>query len=494
MTYIEKRKSPSTLKPPSSFEPIKLSFRDRKYGSEFNQWELKLLREFAYAKASSNPTVSGSVVYDRTLGSRRFLLIPAAHLSQDYVICECPEGISMPANLSYLRVQGKKAVFYDYWEIMVDKIDYEKINLPIKPDIDFNEFKDLLFLHWGGLFSPLKEILAFEFVSSPPLLDLGQAGGLSVTLYDGSGRDDDGASRNESRKLLNYFRSILPPDIALGKSGNLSLPELATDQPLSPFSWHFSCFNADKPLNQHLIQFLDHKRSKRFSEISVGLGSKRNGPMSIYDPPLTKVDQPILLPDSAEMLKMSFDPPLEVTKYIITMQMMFPSVGKNQVDFSDILQKASQRIVDFAEKYDMPQAVKRHGLFDPNYYGKPQSILRLGLATARSHEKQLVDTEWIMQAFDMYYMKNMESVIEAWPEVMTSKGVELVSLREFDRQVLKYITEKETRELGVGFSILSERFPNEIELRVSLQRLLDYKTGKIYEVKHDVFRSVPFAR
>ncbi len=491
MTFIEKHKM---VKTPSNFEPIKLSFRDRKFGSEFNHWELEILKQFSYAKSSANPAVSGTVVYDRTLGSKRFVLLPAAHLSQDYVICECPPGVPIPANLSEITVKGKKTAFYDYWEIMVDSISYEKFKVQVKPEIDFQEFQDLLFIRWGGLFSPLKEILAFEFVSAPPLFDLGQAGGLSVTVYDGTGPEDDGTHRNASRELLSYFKSVIPEDIAVGKSGHLAIPELATEQPLSPFSWRFSCFDADKPLNQHLVNFLDTKRSKRFSEISVGLGSKHNRPKSIYDPPLTKVDQPTLLPDSAEMLKMSFDPPLEITKYILTMQMMTPTVGKVQTDFNDTLEKVGQKIVNFAERYDMPEAVKRHGLFDPNYYGKPQSILRLGLATARSQEKKSVDNELVMKAFDDYFQKNIESIMEAWPEIMTSKGVELISLREFDRQVLKFITDKENSKFGVGLSILSERFPDEIELRLSLQRLLDDKVGKIYEVKRDVFRSVPFIR
>jgi hypothetical protein len=484
MTFIPKPMSNKSAKPKDSFEPIRPAFRERQYGSEFNQWELAILREFSSAKRSTNPTISGSVIFDGGLGKNHFLLIPAAHLSQDYAICECPPGIPVPANSSYVTIMGKKSVFHDHWEIMVDNISYEKPKISIKPEIDFKEFQDQLFLQWGGIESPLRELLAFEFVSSPPLLDLGQVGGLNLTLYDCT-------VTGKSKKLLNYFRAILPLDIVTGKSERLALPELHTDQLLSPFSWRFRNFDADKPLNQRLTTFLDRRRSKRYSEISIGLGSKNKQPKTIYDPPLTKVDQPTILPDSAEMVPMHFDPPLEVTKYVITMQMMFPTIGKTQADLNKTLDFASQKIVNLAEKYDLPQAVRRYGLFDPSYYGKPQSILRLALASARSQEKHTADNEWITKVFDEFYLKNMESTLETWEDIMTSKGVEMVSIEsEFDRQVLKLITEKESKETGVGFHILEDRFHDTIKLGSSLRTLLSM--GKIREVKLGVYRSVPF--
>lgn len=484
MTFIPKPKSPKSVRSTDSFKPIRPAFRERQYGSEFNHWELAILREFSSAKKLARPTISGSVVFDGGLGKNHFLLVPAAHLSQDYAICECPPGIPVPANSSHVTIAGKKSVFHDHWEIMVDDISYEKPNISIKPEIGFKEFQDQLFLQWGGIESPLRELLAFEFVSSPPLLDLGQTGGLNLTLYDCT-------ATGKSKKLLNYFRAILPLDIATGKSERLALPELCTDQILSPFSWRFRSFDADKPLNQRLTTFLDKRRSKRYSEISVGLGSKNKQPKTIYDPPLTKVDQPTILPDNAEMLPMHFDPPLEVTKYVITMQMTFPTIGKTQADLNKTLDLAGQKIVKLAEKYDLPQAVRRYGLFDPSYYGKPQSIVRLALASARSQGKQTANNEWITKVFDEFYLKNMESTLETWEDIMTSKGVEMVSIEStFDRQVLKLITEKENKETGVGFHILEDRFPDTIRLESSVRRLLSM--GKIREANLGIYRSVPF--
>jgi hypothetical protein len=141
MTFIPKPDTKSGVR--TSFRPIKPAFRERQYGSEFNKWELALLKEFSYAKTSKNPIISGSVVYDSSLGRGRFLLIPATHLPQDYVICECASGVPVPANLSYVTITGRKKVFYDYWEIIVDNISFEKMRLPIKPEIDFRDFQEV---------------------------------------------------------------------------------------------------------------------------------------------------------------------------------------------------------------------------------------------------------------------------------------------------------------------------------------------------------------
>lgn len=340
-------------------------------------------------------------------------------------------------------------------------------------------------MQWAGLDPLIRDLLAFEFVSSPPLLELNQAGGLNVTVYDGT-------NSGEGKKMLSYFKKIIPSDIALGKAGNLSLPELATNQPLSPFSWSFRSFDADKPLSQKLMTFLEKRKSKRLPEISVGLGTKRNHPDSIYEPPLTMVDQPTLLPDDAEMLRMNFDPPLEVTKYIITMQMLFPSIGKQKSDFDSVLEEASNSVVDLAERYDIPQTVRKHGLFDPSYYGKPQSIIRLGLASARSEAKQTIDRAELMRLFNKVYLKNMETILDTWDFIFSRKGVEMVSLDEYERQVFKFISEKEG-DFGVSFHVLADKFAtnrySELELRQHLDKLKDI--GKIREPVFNLFKSIP---
>jgi hypothetical protein len=111
VTFIPKPPSDIRLKKLDKFTPLKPAFRNRFYGNEFNTWELTILKEFDYAIKSTNPSVSGIVIYDGKLGKNRFLLIPAAHLPQVYIICECPLDVAIPSNLSHITVTGQKRVF-----------------------------------------------------------------------------------------------------------------------------------------------------------------------------------------------------------------------------------------------------------------------------------------------------------------------------------------------------------------------------------------------
>ena len=204
------------------------------------------------------------------------------------------------------------------------------------------------------------------------------------------------------------------------------------------------------------------------------------------------VDQPTILLSSAEKRNTNVDPPLEVTKYLITTQMLYPTVGKREEDFMNILNEASSKIVEVAKSYDLTPEVRRHGIFDPNSYGKPQSVLRLALASARASSQIEIDNASTMKVFNDYYLENFKIVYEEWPNLFTSKGIEMATLKnELDRQILRFITDNETKEVGVGFHLIEEHFLNQdkFKLKESIDRLLDM--GKIREAKWNVFRSVP---
>lgn len=469
---------------PTRFKPLTARFWEREYGIEFEKWEWKLLSEFNKAKMAEFPTISGFLIADYKLGRNCFLLIPAQHLTNDFVLCECPPYMDLPPNWSYVTVKGKKIWFRDYYMIYVDEITPAKFEVP-KSDVSFHDFQESLFIQWSGIDSPLRELLAFEFVSCPPIFALGQVGGINLSLYDGTGE-------GLSKKLLKYFRSIIPADFVKGRSGVIEIPEFSVQIKVPPFSWGFKACDVDKQFNERVLDFLLKRKSGRFSELSVELGTDRSAPNSLYEPPFALVDQPAILFPNVEKRKMNVDPPFEVAKYVITSKMTYPTVGNSRTDIEQVLGETSLKIIKLAEKFDVPHLVRRHAVFDPNYYGKPQSILRVALALARAQNKDKIDLEFVSRAFENYYLKNMEIVFESWEDIFTSKGVEIVSLKhELDRYVLKFITDNETSETGVGFHLVQEHFfnRNEFELREALRRLQE--SGKIYEIKRDVFKSVP---
>jgi hypothetical protein len=445
---------------------------------------MQLLLDFAQAKRTVQTVIFGTVVADRKLGRGQFILIPGPYLTQDYVLCVCPSGVPVPANWSYVRVSGRRRCFGNRYDILVESISPAKMRMPLKPEIDFKAFQDLLLIQWAGIDSPLRELLAFEIVSSPPLFTLGQVGGLNVSLYNGT-------ASMLSKKLLQNLGRIIPPALGRGKSCSLHVPEMQFRTNLPPYGWRFKLGDADKPLDESLRQLLEYRKSDKFSEISIGLGSEKNAPTSLYDPVFAVVDQPTLLLSSAEMRRINVDPPLEVTKYLITAQMLYPAVGKTEQDFTKVLNEASCKIVELAKSYDLTPEVRRHGIFDPNSYGKPQSILRLALASARTSSQIEIDNTFAMKAFNDYYLENFKILYEEWPNLFTSKGIEVATLNELDKQVFRFITENETEEIGVGFGSIEEHFINQdiFKLRESIDRLLD--TGKIRYERLDVYRSVP---
>jgi hypothetical protein len=470
---------------PQKFRPIKARFEEREFGSEFNRWEMQLLLDFSQAKREVQTVISGTVIADCKLGRGQFILIPGPYLTQDYVLCVCPLGIPVPANLSYVRVYGQRRSLRNRYEILVESILPAKMKMPLEPEIDFKEFQDLLLIQWAGIASPLRELLAFEIVSSPPLQPLGQIGGLNVSLYDGT-------ALKLSKKLLKSLGNMIPTTLQRGKSCSLTVPEMQVRLDLPPYAWRFRSADADKPLDESMKNLLEKRKSDRFSEISIGLGSDKNAPATLYDPTVVMVDQPTLLLPNAEMRKINVDPPLEVTKYLITAQMLCPTVGRREEDFTRVLTEASSKIVEVAKSYDLTSEVRRHGIFDPNSYGKPQSILRLALASARTSSQVEIDSTSTMKAFDDIYLKNFKIIYEEWPNLFTSKGIEMASLKnELDRQILRFITDSETSEVGVGFHLIEEHFVNQDKFKLleSIGRLLD--KGKIREEKTDVFRSVP---
>jgi hypothetical protein len=452
------------------------------FGSEFNAWEWDLLKNFNQAKKAGYVTISGAVVANQRLGRGQFLLIPAPHLPQDQILCVCLD-LPIPPNGQYITVRGKNTWVRDHHEVVVYDIKPAEMKIPIKPEIKFEDFQDSLLLQWSGLESPLRELLAFQFVSCPPLFALGQAGGLVISTYDGT-------QAKRGKMLLRYFKNLMPPEILMGKPCSVEVPWMGVKMRALPFSWQYKTIDADKPLSSALLGFLSDRKSA-FSEVSVSLGTDKKGPASIYDAPLNITDQPTLLRSTLEKRPINVDPPLEIVKYITTQQMFYPVVGGEQEDFMQILNQTSAKIIKVAESYDVPLLVRRHGLFDPNYYGKPASVLRVALASARASCKPKVDGSWVVKAFDEYCLENMKWILDSWRDYVTSKGVETVSLgNELDRQMLRFITDTEIKEAGAGFDIIEEHFfnRNELELRQSIRRLLDL--GKIREERQDVFRSV----
>jgi len=225
------------LAEPRKFRPIKARFWEREFGIEFHKEEMRLLTEFNSAKRQRYPTISGTAVTSPKLGSNRFVLIPAPWLNQDYVTCIMPYNISLPANMSHVSVLGRKQDSQGRFEILVDDIQYMQSEFSIKPEIKFRDFQDHLLLEWNGIESPQRELLALEIVSSPPVFE--QAGGLNLSLYDGTGE-------GTSKRILSNLKQLIPPDMVMGRPSKITVPWMDHSVEVDPFSWSFKVVDADE--------------------------------------------------------------------------------------------------------------------------------------------------------------------------------------------------------------------------------------------------------
>jgi hypothetical protein len=476
LTFIQK---------PNEFKPIKTRLWERQFGSEFNHWEWNIISEFNQAKKEKYVKVSGAVINNTRLGKGQFLLVPAPHLPQDHLLCICQDQ-EIPANNAYVTIQGRNVWRRNHYEVFVDSIQQADLNIPVKPEIEFQEFENLLFEPWRGIDQHVADVFSFQFVSCPPLFAINQAGGLVISSYDGT-------RARLGKKLLAYFKNLLPKEILLGKPSCISVPYMNIRLRTLPFSWQYKTIFAEKTFPPLFLKFMTERKSA-FSELSIGVEPGKEAPLTIYDKPLTISDQSTFLTRSVENRKLNNDPPLEIIKYIATQQMFAPKAGNTKEDFAKLMATASEQLIKTAESYDIPDAAKSHGLFDPNYYGKPQSILRIALSAARALNQKEISDKWISESFERYCLKNYMTILEDLPDIVTRKGVEMVTLeREIDRQIFKFISDHESKEYGVGIYQIDDVFVKytDFEIRESLTRLREM--GRLYENPRDVFRTVGLA-
>jgi hypothetical protein len=384
--------------------------------------------------------------------------------------------------MSHVSISGRRQDFRDRFEILVDDIQYIQPEFSIKPEIEFRDFQDMLLLEWSGIESPQRELLALEIVSSPPIFE--QAGGLDVSLYDGAGK-------GLSKKVLSNLRRFVAPDIVMGRSSKVTVPWMERSVGIDPFSWSFKVVDADAKLPETVRHFLLNRKLEKGSEVSVALGSKKTAPDSLYDPPYAFVDQPTLLPFGVEKRRANVDPPPEITRYIVATHMTSVTAGKTQQELVSSMDLTREKLLDFAKKVDVPHLVARYGLFDLDFYGKPLSIARIALASARAEGKSMISTDDVVKTFDGIIAKNFECIFDSWPQLFTTKGVEIASLTTLEQEIMKFIEKNETKESGVSLYAIQDNFFNTdlMKLRDEIFKLKNL--GKIYEERSGRFRIVP---
>jgi hypothetical protein len=423
------------IESPEPFKPFRLRFWKRTYGSEFPSFEFFRIKEFYDAGKMKRPSVSG---YVKRIDYQHFLLLPTLYTPFP-LLCTCAEGVALPPENAYVNVEGQmrwtqlemiaEREHVGKKEIVVEKWD---MNSPewltqIKANLNFKEFKEEIFTRVLNVEPLVQDFIASQIVSCPQFENF--VGGLNVCMYDAT-------QKALSSPIIREIKQIVPQDI--GKVHVINTPFGRV--PLT-YKYRLLQIDADKPLSQKVAKTMMNRTAPfPYDEISFCLGSRRNMPKTLEEPPCRLSDFPTILNEEVDIAKKKTDPSLEAFKYMQIQHLITPIV----LNTADVISKAHEKTVKLQDRYDIsPQLLARFSILDASYYGKPQSILRLALANARTEDKKKMSDNNLNYALEMFD-KNFDHTYEVWSDLFTEAGLSthariLLRLSPDERKIIKTI-------------------------------------------------------
>lgn len=154
-------------------------------------------------------------------------------------------------------------------------------------------------------------------------------------------------------------------------------------------------------------------------------------------------------------------------------------------DFTSQAQDISQDLADWVSHQGIPSSYVGQGrLFDPNYLGKPETVLRLSLAMARIHDASKA-TNYLKPAKEMLFMA-FDTVVDQ----LTHQPRTILTLKKTARYLLAKVEELEgSYPAGVPINKLREEVPwNRKDFGDVLTQLL--REGQIFESPPKHYRMI----
>jgi len=291
------------IESPEPFKPFRLRFWKRTYGSEFPSFEFFRIKEFYDAGKMKRPSVSG---YVKRIDYQHFLLLPTLYTPFP-LLCTCAEGVALPPENAYVNVEGqmrwaqlemiaerehvgKKEIVVEKWEM-----DSPEWLTQIKTNLNFKEFKEEIFTRVLNVEPLVQDFIASQIVSCPQFENF--VGGLNVCMYDAT-------QKALSLPIIREIKQIVPQDI--GKVHVINTPFGRV-----PLTYKYM-MNRTAPFP--------------YDEISFCLGSRRNMPKTLEEPPCRLSDFPTILNEEVDIAKKKTDPSLEAFKYMQIQHLIAPIV------------------------------------------------------------------------------------------------------------------------------------------------------------------------
>ena len=467
------------------FIPFKLSFWERCFGSTFLEYELARMKEFAQAKDSKQVKISG---YAKKIGDDSFLLLPTLYTPQVSLPCVVASG-HLPPDNAYVTVEGltewgnlrrslgrefeaDKVLSVQTWSRVTPEYDVPR------PKMDFAQFKDSAFGHIINLDPIVKDFVAYQMVSCPDFE--GFLGGLNISLYDKT-------AKRHAQAVAKNIGMIVPRDI--GSPYTLSTP---FGEVKMRYRFNFLQIDADKALSSGLREVMTNRhRDTSLSELSISLSSANSKPKTLEEPPCSLVDFPTVLNEDVDLVTAKVDPDLDAFKYMLYQHLTAPIVD----DSATILRDLSEKLVELPKRFEIPSdMLARCKLLDASYVGRPQSILRLALATGRATGQRTVGSADAIKVYNEYFLTNFDNVIHAWSEsdLFAQKGIPLAKLSGDERKIFRLIERYEStdRKHATYQEIAEETKMDDYVLRQVLFDMVQRK-GILIESSPMCYRTIP---
>jgi len=430
------------IEPSKPFKPFRLRFWNRTYGSEFPSFEFSRIKEFYDAGKMKYPSIDG---YVKRIDDHHFLILPTLY-TPFQLLCTCAEGVALPPENAYVNVEGRrrwaqlqKIAEREYTgekEIIVEKWSFsspEWLN-QIKPNMSFKEFKEEMFTRILNIDPLVQDFIASQVISCPKFENF--IGGLNVCTYDAT-------QKAFAPTVIKEIRRIVPRDIR--KAHLIKTP--FGQVPLT-YKYCLVPIDADKPISQNVAKVMMNRTAPfRYDEVSLCLGSKRNMPKTLEEPPCRLSDFPTTLNEEVDIAKKRVDPSLEAFKYMQIQHFIAPVI----LNATDVISKVHDEITKLQDRYDIsPQLLASFRILDASYYGKPQSVLRLALANARTENKKKMSDDNLSYALEMF-KKNFDNNYEVWHDlfpkaVMPLSTRVLLKLSPDERKIIKTIEKLQSTE------------------------------------------------
>jgi hypothetical protein len=400
---------------------------------------MRRLKEIHEAKMMRKPEVSG---YVKNIGKNRFVLLPTFLTPQEYLSCVCAGGVVQPRENDYIRIVGHTSYSsVRTLEIIVDDWLPDKPELPQIDVMAFKDFKEEVFARFLNVEPLIQDLLAYQIISSPPLSN--QIGGLNICMYDST-------KERLALRMIRDFQRIVPSDI--GKPFKIKLP--TGGRFVVKYKYTFIPGNADHLLSPRIRKALQEKTNFRsFQEISVSLGSKKDMPRTLTEPPVGLSDFPTVLNEQTDVSRKKLDPSLEAFKYMLVHQMYTPTVPEIDSMMTDI----QDRLLKLQESYDVAKhQVSRYGILDTSCWGKSSAVLKLTLARARAQGLNEISSDEVRGTFKEYFVKNFENVHEVWNDLFRKEGLSLLELSRDEREIFRIVEKLQSSKECVPFKTISK--------------------------------------